>query len=85
MLHNSRPHLDSKSISLNSHMSSHVVDVLPRKTDFTLEMVCMQCTTQFRTDISILVVVFIVGRSPQIVEATEPPNFASVPISLHLL
>ena len=34
---------------------------------------------------SILVMVSVAGRSLQIVEATEPPNFASVPILLHLL
>ena len=33
----------------------------------------------------ILVVVSIASCSLQIVEATEPPNFASVPILLHLL
>ena len=32
---------------------------------------------------SILVVVFIAGCLLQIMEATEPPNFASVPILLH--
>ena len=32
---------------------------------------------------SILVVVSIAGCSPQIMEAAEPPNFASVPILLH--
>ena len=36
------------------------------------------CTTQFRTDTPILVVVSIAGCSLHIVEATEPPDFASV-------
>jgi hypothetical protein len=46
---------------------------------------CYACTTWFRTDISILVVVSIAGRSPQVTEATEPPNFALVPILFHFL
>ena len=35
--------------------------------------------------IHLSVVVSIAGCSLQIVEATEPPNFASVPMLLHLL
>ena len=41
MLHNSCPHLDSKSFSLNNYIFSHVVAVLPRKSDFILKMLCM--------------------------------------------
>ena len=41
MLHNSLPHLDSKSFSLSSYIFSHIVAVLPRRTDFTLKMLCM--------------------------------------------
>jgi hypothetical protein len=35
------PDLDSKSFSLNNYIFSHVADVLPKKIDFTLKMLCM--------------------------------------------
>ena len=41
MLHNSCPRLGFKSASLNNYIFAHVAAVLPRKTDFTLKMLCM--------------------------------------------
>ena len=35
------PHLDSKSFTLGSYICPHVVVVLPKKSDFTMKMLCM--------------------------------------------
>ena len=50
----------------------HVAVVLPRKSDFTLKMLCMHHI--IRTDVSIIVVVSIAGCSPQNTKTTKPPN-----------
>ena len=73
-----RPHLDSKSFPFDTLLLGY-----PEKKFTKMKMLYMHHIIP--NQYIILVAVYIAGRSLQIVEATEPPNFASVPILLHLL